>query len=226
MKIEIITMFPEFFDSVFSQSILKRAQEAEKVEITIHDLKAYSEGPYHQLDDYRFGGGAGMLLKPEPFFRAFNKIFEGTDIRPLVLFPTPQGVPFEQSTANELAVENHLVFLCGHYKGIDQRVIDRWVDREYSIGDYVVSGGEVASTVISDAVIRLIPGVLGNLDSARTDSFSSGMLDGPHYTRPENYKDFRVPAVLINGHHKNIQRWRKMTSTVLTKRRRMDLISN
>lgn len=226
VKIEIITMFPEFFDSVFSQSIIRRAQEAEKVSLIIHDLREYSGGPYHHLDDYRFGGGAGMLMKPEPFFRVFEKIFEAEGKTPLVIFPTPQGIPFEQSIADDLAKEDHMVMICGHYKGIDQRVIDRWVDREYSIGDYVVSGGEVASAVISDAVIRLIPGVLGNLDSARTDSFSSGMLDGPHYTRPVNYKNYKVPDVLINGHHKNIQRWRKMTSTVLTKRRRADLISN
>ena len=226
MKIEIITMFPDFFDSVFSQSILRRAQEAEKVNIVIHDLREYAGGPYHHLDDYRFGGGAGMLLKPEPFFQVFEKIIGGSSKLPLIIFPTPQGIPFTQPIADELVAEDHLVFLCGHYKGIDQRVIDRWVDREYSIGDYVVSGGEVASTVISDAVIRLIPGVLGNFDSARSDSFSSDLLDGPHYTRPDNYKDFKVPTVLLNGHHKNIQRWRKMTSTILTRRRRADLISN
>jgi len=225
MKIEIITLFPNFFDGMLSQSILHRAQTSGLLEVVIHDLREYTTDRHHQADDYRFGGGAGMLLKPEPFFRIFERIIEGTYPRPWVIFPSPQGVIFNQNIADELARKQHLVYLCGHYKGIDQRVIDRWVDREYSLGDYVLTGGEIAVTAIIDASVRMIPGVLGDLDSALTDSFRTGLLDCPHYTRPEEYAGVRVPELLLKGHHKNINLWRQRMARLITKRRRPDLMT-
>lgn len=226
MKIEIITLFPGFFNSVFNESILKRALDAGFIKTIVHDLRRYTTDKHQQADDYRFGGGAGMLLKPEPFFRAFKSVIPESKPRPLVIYPTPQGCSFNQQIADELAVESHLVFLCGHYKGVDQRVIERWVDREYSLGDFVVSGGEVASATMIDAIVRLIPGVLGDLDSALTDSFRSGVLDGPHYTRPEEYDGLQVPGVLIKGHHRNIQIWRRITAELVTRYKRSDLLTN
>ncbi len=226
MKVEVITLFPGFFEGVFGQSILRRAQEAGALEPCIHDLREFTTDRHGQADDYRYGGGPGMLLRPEPLFGAFERILSKAESRPLVIYPTPQGEPFTQAAADELARQRHLVFLCGHYKGVDQRVVERWVDREYSIGDYVLTGGETAVAVMVDAAVRLIPGVLGDADSARSDSFRSGGLDGPHYTRPDVTRGLRVPGVLVSGHHRNIERWRRATARYLTRRRRPDLIDN
>ncbi|MBC8466083.1 tRNA (guanosine(37)-N1)-methyltransferase TrmD [bacterium] len=223
MRIEIVTLFPEFFKGVFSQSILFRAVKAGKLEIVIHDLREYTTDQHHQADDYRFGGGAGMVLKPDPFFKLFENIVDGVKPRPLVIFPTPQGRIFDQECADFLSKEKHLIYICGHYKGIDQRIIDRWVDKKYSIGDYVISGGEAAVTVMLDAAVRMIPGVIGNLDSAMTDSFRSGLLDSFQFTRPEWIDGFKVPQILINGNHKNIDLWRLAVSRLVTKHYRPDL---
>lgn len=223
--IEIVTLFPDFFSGIFNQSILHRACDAGLVEFKIHNLRDYTYDRHHQADDYRFGGGAGMLLKPEPFFRIFESINQSSGKSPLVIFPTPKGDVFHQQIADDLAREPRLVFLCGHYKGIDQRVIERFVHKQYSIGDYVVTGGEIASTVIIDSVVRMIPGVLGNLDSALSDSFRDNQLDCPHYTRPEKYNGFNVPELLVQGHHGNINLWRQAMSKLITKKRRPDLMS-
>ncbi len=224
LKIDIITLFPGFFKGVFTHSILKRAVDAGALQIDIHDLRKYTTDKHHQADDYRFGGGPGMLLKPEPIFNAFEDIVSNVHPRPLVLFPSPQGIPFNQDIAVELSEKPHLVFLCGHYKGIDQRVIERWVDREYSVGDYVLTGGETAVTTIIDASVRMIPGVLGDLGSALDDSFRDNLLDCSHYTRPENLEGLKVPGVLTSGHHKNIEIWRRITARILTENRRPDLL--
>ncbi len=226
MKVEIVTLFPQFFDGIFTQSIMQRACDADILDIKLHNLRNYTYDRHHQADDYRFGGGAGMLLKPEPFFRVFDKIISGVHPRPLVIFPTPRGEIFDQKAADALSLENHLIFLCGHYKGVDHRVVERWVDREYSVGDYVLTGGELASAVMIDAIVRMIPEVLGNLDSALTDSFRDNLLDCPHYTRPEEVEGMRIPEVLLNGHHKNINLWRRSMSKLITKKRRSDLIKN
>lgn len=224
MKVEIVTLFPRFFDSIFDQSIMQRARDAGFLDIVVHDLREYTIDKHHQADDYRFGGGPGMLMKPDPFFRVLEKLTSAASRRPLIVFPTPQGKPFHQADAIELSRESHLIFLCGHYKGIDQRVIERWVDREYSLGDYVLTGGEAPTAVIVDAAARMIPGVLGDFDSARGDSFYEGMLDGPHYTRPEVVDGRGVPGVLMTGHHKNIEQWRLSVSKFLTRRSRPDLV--
>ncbi|MDP8241373.1 MAG: tRNA (guanosine(37)-N1)-methyltransferase TrmD [Candidatus Hatepunaea meridiana] len=223
LKVDILTLFPQFFDSIFNYSILKRACDADILDVNIFDLREYTTDRHHQADDYRFGGGAGMLLKPEPIFRAFKNIIPDVKPKPLIIYPTPQGIPFNQDVADELSKETHLVFLCGHYKGVDQRVIERWVDREYSLGDYVLTGGEIAAAVMVDSAVRMIPGVLGDIDSALDDSFRHNLLDCPHYTRPENLNGLSVPGVLLSGHHRNIALWRKITAQFLTKKRRPEL---
>ena len=223
LKIEIVTLFPHFFDGVFTESILGRAQKFGAVEFVMHDLRRYATDKHHKADDYLYGGGAGMLLKPEPLFRVLKEITEAADVRPLIIYPTPQGKSFQQSDADRLAHHHHIIFICGHYKGIDQRVVERWVDLEYSLGDFVVTGGEIAVTAMVDAIVRLLPGVLGDFDSARTDSFRSDRLDCPHYTRPEEVDGLTVPGVLLSGHHRNIEHWRRITAELLTGRRRPDL---
>jgi len=219
VRIEILTLFPKFFDNVLSESIPGRAERFGKVAYTVHNLRDYSDDPHRKADDYLYGGGAGMLLKPEPLFKALTAITADLPKRPLIIYPSPQGETFAQPTAMELAEQEHLIFICGHYKGIDQRVIERWVDRQYSLGDYVVSSGEVATAVIIDAVVRLLPGVLGDFDSAKSDSFSSGGYDSPHYTRPEEIAGMSVPGVLLSGHQRNIEIWRRIGSELLRRKR-------
>ncbi|MFC2150484.1 tRNA (guanosine(37)-N1)-methyltransferase TrmD [Calditrichota bacterium] len=224
MKIDILTLFPEFFHPIFTQSILRRAIDANLLEIEIHDLKSYADGTHHLVDDYLYGGGAGMLLKPEPFFKCMTAVLTNAPRRPMVIAPSPQGKLFHQEDADELSSEKHLVFLCGHYKGIDRRVTERFVNREYSLGDYIVTGGEVAACVMIDAAVRLIPGVIGDLDSAYSDSFRGDKLDCFHYTRPEELDGMRVPEVLLSGHHNNIESWRDSVASALAKERRPDLM--
>jgi len=225
VKVDVISLFPRIFEGVFTESILQRAIDAGHLQVTIHDLRAYTTDKHHKADDYRFGGGPGMVLKAEPWFRVLKDIFDTSPRRPLVVFPTPQGEPFTQRTADALSRETHLIFLCGHYKGIEERVVERRVDRPYSLGDFVMTSGELASAAMLDAAVRLIPGVLGNLDSAMTDSFRDGLLDGPHYTRPEVFDNNSVPGVLLSGCHANIHLWRQAMARLITKRRRPDLIA-
>ncbi len=224
MKIEIITLFPQLFNGFFRESMMARAIAAGHLEIVLHDLRNYCEDKHKQADDYRFGGGAGMLMKPEPFFKVLEKITQEAARRPLIIFPTPQGKPFVQADAVELSQKPHLIFICGHYKGIDQRVIERWVDRQFSLGDYVLTGGELGTAVIVDASARLLPGVLGDFDSARGDSFYESLLDAPHYTRPEVFAGISVPGALSGGHHKNIGHWRDALSRFITEKHRPDLL--
>lgn len=203
---------------------MARAISDGHLEIVLHDLRGYCEDKHKQADDYRFGGGPGMLMKPEPFFRVLGKITKEAAHRPLIVFPTPQGKPFVQADAEYLSQQWHLIFVCGHYKGVDQRVIERWVDRQYSLGDYVLTGGELATAVMVDASARLLPGVLGDFDSARGDSFYGNLLDAPHYTRPEEFEGHCVPGVLAGGHHKNIGHWRDALSMFITEKHRPDLL--
>jgi tRNA (guanine37-N1)-methyltransferase len=226
MLFDILTLFPAMFDGAFSDSIIKRAVEKGLVSIDIHNIRDYSDDPRHQtVDDYPYGGDAGMLMKPEPLARAIAAARERlTDSNPTVVYMTPAGKLLDQDTVKELAGRESLILLCGRYKGVDQRVIDSYVDLELSIGDYVLSGGEIPAMAVVDAVTRLIPGVLGNMDSAETDSFHSGLLSHPHYTRPEVFEGIRVPEVLISGHHANIREWQKEKSIELTRERRPDLL--
>ncbi len=226
MIFDILTLFPAMFEGAFSDSIIKRAVEKGLVSIGIHNIRDHSDDLRHQtVDDYPYGGDAGMLMKPEPLAGAITAAKErltGSD--PVVVYMTPAGRLLDQDIVKELAEKKSLILLCGRYKGIDQRIVDNYVDMELSVGDYVLSGGEIPAMAVVDAVTRLIPGVLGNMDSAETDSFHSGLLSHPHYTRPEVFEGVRVPEVLISGHHANIREWQKEKSIAITKERRPDLL--
>jgi tRNA (guanine37-N1)-methyltransferase len=224
MRIDIITCLPRLLDSFFGQSILKRAQEKGLVEVVVHDLRDYTPYKHRQVDDYAFGGGAGMVLMIEPIARCIDGLKAQ---RPYdeIIYVTPDGENFSQKIANQLSLRENLIILCGHYKGVDQRVRDRYITREISIGDYVLSGGELAAAVISDAVIRLIPGVLSDETSALTDSFQDDLLAPPVYTRPAEFDGMKVPDVLLSGHEANIEQWRLEQSIERTRQRRPDLLN-
>ncbi|MCK9588377.1 MAG: tRNA (guanosine(37)-N1)-methyltransferase TrmD [Terrimicrobiaceae bacterium] len=220
MKIQILTIFPEVCRAVFGESILKRAQEKRLVELEALDLRAWTTDKHRSTDDAPYGGGPGMVMKIEPIDRALGALRK-PDSR--VVFLSPQGRQFSHKIAEELALEPHLIFLCGHYEGVDQRVSDHLVDDEISIGDYVLTSGVLPALVITDALVRLVPGVLGDLQSAQQDSFVKGHLDHPHYTRPENYRGWAVPEILLSGNHAAIERWRRDQAAEATRTKRPDL---
>lgn len=229
MKIDVLTIFPEYFDSIFEFGIIRRAKLAEIAEINVHDIREYATDKHKMVDDRPFGGGDGMVLKAEPIFLAIEDLVgtsdrdaysEGTRVALL----TPQGRPLSQSVATELAGTKHLVLICGRYEGVDERVNDVLVTDEISIGDYVLSGGEPAAAVVVDTVVRLLPGALGSETSAENDSFSDGLLDCPHYTRPADFRGMKVPDVLLNGNHAEIEKWRREKALEKTRKVRQDLL--
>lgn len=224
MNISILSLFPEMFEGVLHTSILKKAQENEAVSFTVTDFREYSENKHHKVDDYPYGGGAGMVLKPEPLFNAVAAVTEGAAKPPRVILMCPQGERFTQAKAEELALEENLVFICGHYEGYDERIREYLVTDELSLGDFVLTGGEIASMAIVDSVVRLLPGVLGNHASSVEDSFSTGLLEHPHYTRPATYNGHAVPSVLLSGNHGEIDKWRMEQSLKRTLERRPDLL--
>lgn len=221
MKIQILTIFPEVCRCVLSESILKRAQEKKLAQLEAVDLRHWTSDRHRTVDDSPYGGGPGMVMKIEPIDLALAEI---RSPQSKVLLMSPQGRKFSDSIARELAQEKDLILLCGHYEGIDQRVADHLVDDEISIGDYVLTSGVLPALVITDAVVRLIPGVLGDSDSAEQDSFAKGYLDHPHYTRPAEYKGWKVPEVLLGGNHAAIEQWRYQAAWEATKKRRPDLL--
>ena len=223
MKIQILTIFPDVCRSVFNESILKRACEKNLATLEAVDLRRWTSDRHRTVDDAPYGGGPGMVMKIEPIDQALSEI-RCPDSK--VILMSPQGRPFSDQVARELALETDLIFLCGHYEGIDQRVADHLVDDEISIGDYVLTSGVLPALVITDAVVRLIPGVLGDQQSAEQDSFAEGILDHPHYTRPAEYNGWKVPDVLLSGNHKAIAEWRKETALTTTRKRRPDLIQS
>ncbi len=225
ITIQFLTPFVKMVDAVISESILGRAASKGFVNYKIHDLFTFADAPHFKIDDYPFGGGSGMVMKPEPLFRAVDEAFKNvTDDAPArVIFPTPDGRTLDHAAAMELSQEKNLIFINGHYKGIDQRVRDELVTDEISIGDYVLTGGELPTLVIVDSIIRLIPGVLNSYESAETDSFTSGLLDYPQYTRPKKYRGYEVPKILMSGHHKKIADWRFEKQKEKTGERRSDL---
>ncbi|MDR9457930.1 MAG: tRNA (guanosine(37)-N1)-methyltransferase TrmD [Salegentibacter sp.] len=223
MRIDIITVVPDLLRSPFEASILKRAIEKGLVEIHLHNLRDYVTDNYKQIDDYQFGGGAGMVMMVEPIDKCITKLKSERDYDE-VIYMTPDGERLEQKTANQLSLQKNLIILCGHYKGVDQRVRDHFITREISIGDYVLSGGELGAAVLCDAVIRLIPGVLGNETSALTDSFQDDLLAPPVYTRPAEYKGWKVPEILISGNFPKIEQWREEQAWERTKKLRPDLL--
>lgn len=227
MKILVVTAFPNLVRGPLDESIIKRAVKKKIVSIKILDLRDFTNDKHKQVDDYPYGGGAGMILKPEPFFRAVEHIKAQEVLEnPRVILMTPQGKSYTQDRAKSLARESDLIFLCGHYKGIDERVREYLVTEEISIGDYVLTGGELAAAVVIDSVVRLLPGAIGDFDSALSDSFENGLLDCPYYTRPEGYRGMKVPQILLSGHHAEIEKWRKDKSLERTEIRRADLLGN
>lgn len=224
MKVDILTLFPEMFDSPFNYSMVKRAVDGEQVEINPINFRKYGIGKHQMVDDTPYGGGAGMLLKPEPIFEAIEEIeAEDPQTKKRIILMDPAGKPFNQSMAEDFSKEEHLIFICGHYEGYDER-IRALVTDEVSLGDYVLTGGELAAMVMIDATVRLLPGVVGNESSIIDDSHSTGLLEHPHYTRPAVYKGMEVPSVLMNGNHGLIEEWRHKESLRRTFQRRPDLI--
>jgi len=230
VKIDVLTIFPEFFTQVFDFGIIRRARLAGIVEINVHDIREFAVDKHKMTDDRPFGGGDGMVMKPEPIFAAVEHIL-GTSDRSkypdgtTVVMLSPQGKPLTQSIATDFADGgNHLVLICGRYEGVDERVNDTLVTDEISIGDYVLSGGEAAAVVLTDAIVRLLPEALGSETSAENDSFSDGLLDCPHYTRPAEFRGMKVPDVLLNGNHAEIEKWRLERALEKTKRNRPDLL--
>lgn len=223
MRIDIITLFPEMFAPLFT-SIPAQAQKKGLLELRLIDLRSCGSGRHYQTDDVPYGGGCGMVMQPGPLSRAIGLASSGSEKPPHVVFMSPQGKTFNQKKAEELAALPHLVMICGHYEGIDERIIQRYVHEEISAGDFVLSGGELASMLIADAVVRLIPGVI-DAQSAAEESFSSGLLDYPHYTRPEVFEGMAVPPALLSGDHKRIALWRHRQALLATARKRPELLS-
>ncbi|BEU87640.1 tRNA (guanosine(37)-N1)-methyltransferase TrmD [Selenomonas sp. TAMA-11512] len=228
MKLDFITLFPEMLQGVFGSSIIRRAVEAGILRIDYTQLRDFAFDKFKQVDDTPFGGGSGMVLKPEPMFRAVRKVLANSrdipSVNRRILLMSPDGVPFTQEKAKELAKYEQIIFLCGHYEGFDARIVTELVDEAVSIGDYVLTGGELPAMVIADAVARMLPGVLGAMDSAPTDSFYDGLLGFPQYTRPRSFEGLDVPEVLISGDHAKIARWRRKESIKNTLLHRPDLL--
>jgi tRNA (guanine37-N1)-methyltransferase len=221
MKIDILTLFPEICRAPLSESMMKRAQENGIVDIRIHNLRDWTTDKHHVVDDAPFGGGPGMVMKPEPIFAAVESL---RNEKSTVVLMTPQGERFTQSAAEKFTRSDHLVVICGHYEGIDQRVIEHLVDVEISLGDYVLTNGAIAAVILVDATVRLLPGVLGDEQSAAEDSFSAGLLEAPQYTRPAEFRGWKVPEILLSGNHAEIATWRKKEALRRTRENRPDLL--
>lgn len=234
MKISIITLFPQVFEPILNTSILKRAQNKGKVSFELINLRDFGEGKHQVVDGRPYGGGAGMVLKADILTKAWKYVVYGIEYRgekekqksPYTILMSPAGTPYKQSKARDLSKLNHLVIVCGHYEGVDQRFIENYVTEEISIGDYVLTGGEIPSMVIVDSIVRLIPGVLEKEEAVINESFTENFLEGPQYTRPEEFEEVKVPEVLLSGHHAEIAKWRKQKSQQLTKKVRPDLLNN
>lgn len=227
MKIDVLTLFPDMFSGIFSQSILKRAEEMKAASYQVVNFRDYADNKHQTVDDYPYGGGAGMVLKPQPIFDAVTDLMVKSESdKPRVVLLCPQGARYDQKKAEELAGAEHLIFVCGHYEGYDERIREHVVTDEISIGDFVLTGGELGAMVIIDSVVRLLPGVLGNEQSHIKDSFSTGLLEHPHYTRPADFRGMKVPDVLLSGNHRIIDDWRAKESLRRTFLRRPDLLVN
>jgi tRNA (guanine37-N1)-methyltransferase len=226
MRIDIITLFPEICRAPLNESMMKRAQENGALDLGIHNLRDWTTDKHHVVDDAPFGGGQGMVMKPEPIFAAVEDLESRIENRKSrIVLMSPAGRKFDQGMATDFSREEHLIVICGHYEGVDHRVIEHLVDDEISIGDYVLTNGAVAAVVFVDAIVRLLPGVLGDEQSAADDSFSGGSLEGPQYTRPSEFRGWKVPDVLLSGNHGEIAKWRKEQGKVRTKKNRPDLLS-
>ena len=223
IRFDILSIFPEMFSSPFDCSLIKKARDNGLIEIAMHDIRSYAEDKHRMTDDAPYGGGGGMVMKVEPVARALDHLEAGKEGTHVVLM-TPQGERFDQKIAGELALQTRIILICGHYEGFDERIRTHLVDREISIGDYVLTGGELSAMVVVDAVARLVPGVLGNSESVSLDSFAMGLLEHPHYTRPDEYRGWKVPDVLLSGNHREITAWRRRESLRRTLTRRPDML--
>lgn len=225
MKIDVLSIFPEMFSGVLGHSILKKAEEKQAVSYQVVNFRDFADNRHQTVDDYPYGGGAGMVLKPQPIFDAVENLVQKAEAKkPRVVLMCPQGARYTQKKAEELSQEEHLIFICGHYEGYDERIREHLITDEISIGDYVLTGGELGAMVVIDSVVRLLPGVLGSEESHIQDSFSTGLLEHPHYTRPADFRGMKVPDVLISGNHRLIEEWRKKESLRRTHLRRPDLL--
>ncbi|KKK39588.1 tRNA (guanine-N1)-methyltransferase [Mesobacillus campisalis] len=225
MKIDVLSIFPEMFPGVLGHSILKKAAEKQAVSYNVVNFRDYADNRHQTVDDYPYGGGAGMVLKPQPIFDAVTDLVDKAESKkPRVILMCPQGESHTQKKAEELAREEHLIFICGHYEGYDERIREHIITDEISIGDYVLTGGELGAMVVIDSVVRLLPGVLGSEESHIQDSFSTGLLEHPHYTRPADFRGMKVPDILLSGNHKLIDEWRTKESLRRTYSRRPDLL--
>lgn len=226
MRIDILTLFPEMLEAVLYQSIIGRAVKNELVQIKFHNIRDYTENKNNRVDDYPYGGGLGMIMQCQPIFSAVEAVQESIGSKPHIIMMTPQGKTFNQQRAKELTQHENILIICGHYEGIDQRVTDALVDEEISIGDFVLTGGEIGAMAVTDAVCRLLPGVLKEDESHMIESFSSGLLEYPQYTRPPVFKDMVVPEVLLSGHHENVDKWRRYQALKNTYIKRPELLEN
>lgn len=222
MRIDLISAVPALLESPLNHSIIKRALDKKLVEIHVHDLRDYTEDKHKKIDDYPYGGEPGMVLTPQPIFSCIEQL-QSERKYDEIIFTAPDGDVFEQANANALSLKKNIIILCGHYKGVDQRVRDELITKEFSIGDYVLSGGEIPALAITDAIVRLLPGVLGDAGSALNDSFQEGLLEGPVYTRPAEFKGLKVPDVLLSGDHKKVAEWKQLQSEKRTREQRNDL---
>ena len=225
MRIDIISAVPPLLESPLNESLIKRARDNGIVEIVIHNLRDYGLGKYHQIDDDPFGGGAGMVLRVEPIFTIIRKL-QAERTYDEIIFLTPEGKTFKQDDANELSMKTNLLFLCGRYKGIDERIRQTFITKEISIGDYVLTGGELPALCVIDAIVRLLPGTIHDSESAMLDSFQTGLLDAPLYTRPAEFEGMKVPEILQSGDHEKIRKWRNEEATKRTMERRPDMLEN
>ena len=224
MKIDILTLFPEMVDNILSESIIGRARANNKIEINCINIRDFSKDKHRRVDDYPYGGGMGMVMQPQPIYDAYKSIVDKSETKPVVIYMSPQGRVFNQTIAKELVSYEHIILLCGHYEGVDERIIEELVDFELSIGDYVLTGGELPAAVVADCVARLVPGVLSDDMSFIDESHYNNLLEYPQYTRPPEFMGRKVPEVLLSGHHKNIEAWREEQSFKRTKIKRPDLL--
>jgi tRNA (guanine37-N1)-methyltransferase len=223
MKFDVLTIFPELFDTVLGSSIIGRAQEAGLLSVTAHNIRDFSKDKHKKTDDYPYGGGNGLVMLAQPIYDAYQSIVEKLDYKPHFIYMSPQGKKLDQQLVERLAEHKHILLLCGHYEGVDERILEELVDEEISIGDYVLTGGELPAMVLIDAISRSIPGVLTNEDSYAEESHKDGVLEYPQYTRPYDFMDKKVPDILLSGHHSNISKWRRLQALKRTRERRPDL---
>lgn len=224
MRVDILTLFPEMFQGVLDKSIIGRAKSKGLIELNYINIRDFANNKHNRVDDYPYGGGAGMVMQPEPIYQAFSKICENVNKKPYTIYMSPQGKTFRQSTAKRLSKKEHIVILCGHYEGVDQRILDEIVDTEISVGDFVLTGGEIAAMAVVDATARLLPGVLAGEISFSEESHFSGLLEYPQYTRPPVWKGRNVPEILLSGNHRNIEKWKREMSIITTFKKRRGML--